>query len=726
MPTQRINTLRDRALRFRRKPNAEWDQLYRESYARTEGVPAPLRTAKALDHCFRSCQVLIHDQELIVGDAGPEVADEATQVGHRFIFGHRDWQPPPWWPMAEELKPFFRTGVFHPAGNHTTMDYGKIFQSGFNGLLKQIDERLARLEREDHGDPEKTTLLQSMKTVAEAYIAFCGRYSDRAAELAEVQANPARKKEMETISANCRRVIAEPPTTFWAGCQCAWFSFNFLPDAPGRLDQYLYPLYRADMQKGAVTREFAKELLSSLWLKYLRSAGIEHAVSAYHHLTLGGVTADGKDASNEVTKLCLEVTAELKLNRPQIGLRVHKGTPDDILRCAVEALKSGSGNPDFCNDDVIVPALARVGVAIEDARDFSLSGCHEVIVTGKAQMGSVEGFINMPKLLRIACGLEPEIEDRSAKPVPLTWEDFRDSVVEVMNGVAQKAHEAAVARDTHEAGIVNLQASLVTSDCIEKVRGYAQGGARYNFCNWNTIGVANFADSMTAIRRLVFTDRLLTLEQFMDILRNDWAGQEALRQRVLNHCPHYGNDDKEADDMASWTLETLSGAFGRFTPYRGGRYILGTLAGGENMHTEFGMITGATPDGRKAGTPLADSIGPAQGRDRKGVTAMLNSVSHLPHGLLPTATTLNVKLNPSLLAGAKGVDLVMQMIRAHFASGGQQFQFNLVTREMLLEAKRDPDRHGDLIVRVAGYSAPFLSLRGEIQEEVISRTAHEL
>jgi len=212
----------------------------------------------------------------------------------------------------------------------------------------------------------------------------------------------------------------------------------------------------------------------------------------------------------------------------------------------------------------------------------------------------------------------------------------------------------------------------------------------------------------------------------MDILRNDWAGQEALRQRVLNHCPHYGNDDKEADDMASWTIETLSGAFGRFTPYRGGRYILGTTAGGENMHTEFGMITGATPDGRKAGTPLADSIGPAQGRDRKGVTAMLNSVSRLPHGLLPTATTLNVRLNPSLLAEAKGVDSVMQMIRAHFASGGQQFQFNLVTREMLLEAKRDPEHHGDLIVRVAGYSAPFLSLHGEIQEEVISRTVHEL
>ena len=724
MLTERINTLRERALRFRRPPNTEWDQLYHASLAQTEGLAAPLRTARALENCFRHCTVAIHAQELIAGDSVADGADEAPRVNNRFIFGHASWRSP--WPVPDEVQRFFGSGVFSAAGNHTTMDYGKIFQQGFNGLIAQIDARLDRIQRDQPGEAAKADVLQAMKIVAEAYIVFCGRISDHAAALARVETNPVRKAELRTMASNCRRVVAEPPTTFWEACQCAWFSFFFLPDAPGRIDQYLYPLYKADLEKGGITREFAKELLASLWIKYLRSSGIEHAVSAYHHITLGGVTADGRDASNELTRLCLEVTAELKLNRPQIGLRVHRDTPAEILRCAVQTLKSGCGNPDFCNDEVIVPALARIGVQVEDARDFSLSGCHEVIVTGKAQMGSVEGFINMPKIFRIACGLEPDIESRPDVASLQTWEAFRDSVARVLNDIAERAHHAAMARDAHEAGFINLQASLVTSDCIEKACGYTQGGARYNFCNWNTIGVANFADSLVVIRRLVFSERLLTLAQFQEILRNDWAGQEVLRQRVLNHCPHYGNDNAEADAMAVWTIRTFAESFSRFTPYRGGRYILGTTAGGENMHTEFGMITGATPDGRKAGTPLADSIGPAQGKDRKGVTAMLNSVSRLPHTLLPTATTLNVKLNPSLLNGENGVDCVAQLIRGHFASGGQQFQFNLVTREMLEEAKQDPEHHGGLIVRVAGYSAPFLSLHHELQEEVISRTGHEL
>jgi formate C-acetyltransferase len=367
-------------------------------------------------------------------------------------------------------------------------------------------------------------------------------------------------------------------------------------------------------------------------------------------------------------------------------------------------------------------------VGLEDARDFSLSGCHEVIVTGKAQMGSVEGFINMPKILRIVLGLEPALKQNGDLSAMSDYAGLWSQLGEAMDLVAQAAHEAAVHRDRGAAEQPGggIQASLVTRDCIESGKGYTQGGARYNFCNWNVVGTANLADSLVAIRRLVFEEQALTLEQLVEILAADWAGHEELRGRVSKEFARFGNDADEVDEIAAQIIETFSDIMERRSPFRGGQYILGALAGGENMHVEFGRVTGATPDGRKAGEPLADSLGAAQGRDRCGVTALLNSVAKLPHRLLPTATTLNVKLDPRLLDTEDGIEKIAALIQAHFASGGQQLQFNIVNREMLLEAKRHPEKHSDLMVRVAGYSAPFTSLWPDLQDEIIARTEHGL
>ena len=400
--------------------------------------------------------------------------------------------------------------------------------------------------------------------------------------------------------------------------------------------------------------------------------------------------------------------------------------------------------PDLCNDEQIVPALMHVGVKPEDARDFSLSGCHEVIVTGRAQMGSVEGFVNMPKVLRLVLGLEPGLRRNGDLSGITDFETLWDHLTEAMDFVAEATHEASIHRDRLAAGVMDgdsesanaalaswavtqgLLGSLVTRDCIETGRGYFQGGARYNFCNWDVVGVANLADSLVAIRRLVFEERSVTLEDLVRVLTDNWEGHETFRRRILGELPHFGNDIDEVDEEAGRIIEAFSDIMKRRTPFRGGEYILGTLAGGENMHIEFGRVTGATPDGRRAGEPFADSIGAAQGRDRKGVTGLLNSVAKLPHRLLPTAVSLNVKLDPKLLATEEGIEKVAALIQAHFSSGGQQFQFNLVNREMLLEAKRNPEEHSDLMVRVAGYSAPFVSLWDDLQDEIIARTEHEL
>jgi formate C-acetyltransferase len=296
-----------------------------------------------------------------------------------------------------------------------------------------------------------------------------------------------------------------------------------------------------------------------------------------------------------------------------------------------------------------------------------------------------------------------------------------------MEFVAEGAHRASIERDQQAADMAggNLAASLVVNDCIENVTGYTQGGARYNHCNWDVIGIANLADALGAMRTLVFETKELTVTEFAKMCQSNWEGSETVRQRVLNHLPHFGNNDDNADLIAAKIIEVFSGVMKKLTPFRGGEYCLGTTAGGENMHMEFGRLTGATPDGRQDGSPLADSLGAIQGRDRHGVTALLNSVAKLPHGLLPTATTLNVKMDPVILSGEGGVERVAALIEGHFMAGGQQCQFNLVSRKTLLDAKENPEEYGDLMVRVAGYSAPFTSLWEDLQDEIIARTEHE-
>ncbi|MEI6218271.1 MAG: pyruvate formate lyase family protein, partial [bacterium] len=476
---------------------------------------------------------------------------------------------------------------------------------------------------------------------------------------------------------------------------------------------------------GLITRENALELLSCLWLKYFENAGAVQAIGAVHHLTLGGVDPDGSDACSDVTGLCLDVTEDLHLQRPQVGFRWHSNVPDELLQRAVRVLRTGSGSPDLCNDEQIIPALVRTGIAIEDARDFSLSGCQEIIITGKAQMGSVEGFINMPKILRVVLGLEPALGE-GVDPARLTgFAGLCEALEAEMALVAEMVHQASIGRDSCGAASPDLVCSLVVRDCIEKASGYNQGGARYNHCNWDVVGIANLADSLAAIRKLVFEDHTCTLSAFTKALCDNWAGNEPLRQKILNECPHFGNDDDSVDLLASRFITSFSALMKRHKPFRGGEYILGTLAGAENMHIEFGRVTGATPDGRRMGDPLADSIGAAQGRDRQSITALLNSVAKLPHCLLPTATSLNVRLDPKLMETEGGVTRIAAMIRSHFLSGGQHMQINLVNREMLLEAQRHPEEHQDLMVRVAGYSAPFVSLWDDLQAEVMSRTEHK-
>lgn len=678
-----------------------------------------MRQAKAYAAWCRIQRIVLDADELLAGT--PPHLCFGTDIPPLDGFGHQQWQP--WFPMDAETTAYFTHGLLCYAGNHTTIDYQLLLTEGLSGVIARIDERLSRVRSDEADAAAQTDFLRALRVVAEGYIDLCRRYGALAEAQAAACTDAVRAEELQQIAVHCRRVVAEPARNFREACQSLWFGFLFQPDAPGRVDYLLWPFFQGDLAQGALTREAAKELLGELWIKYFSYLGASQPVGAMHHLTLGGVTPDGADASSALTDLCLEVTHDLQLHRPQVGLRWHADMPAERLRAAVRTWRSGTGSPDLCNDMVLVPALTAVGVAVEDARDFSLSGCQEVIVSGKAQMGSVEGFINVAKTVRMALGLEPELFT-PPQPAPETFDAFWEVVADAMARVVAGAHTASHLRDEAAAADPALCASLLVHDCIERAKGYSQGGARYNFCNWNAVGMANTADALLAIKRLVYDERQLTLAELRAALQADWQGYEALQQRMLQAIPKFGNDEDEVDALAARIITHLDACLKRHTPYRGGSYILGTLAGAENMHMEFGRVTGATPDGRRQGERLADSIGAAQGRDRQGITALLNSVAKLPHGVLPTATTLNLKLDPGLIATEEGVALVADLIRAHFRAGGQHCQVNLATREQLLAARAHPELHQNLMVRVAGYSAPFVALYTELQDEIIARTAH--
>jgi pyruvate formate-lyase/glycerol dehydratase family glycyl radical enzyme len=720
--SERIDRLRNQALTtyvdWSHPAPAGWDTFL----AGLAGEPAMIRSAKEFAWSCAHRDISIRDGELLVGTR-PELRFGATAT-KPFSWGRQGFDVPQWFPLPKEFEEDFKQGLVSLAGNHMTMDYAGVIRSGLEGRIQRAEAKKKQLLRDQPGAERELQFLDALIIVARGYIHLCSRHAGLAEELAGKTSDEVRREELKRIAEHCRQVPARPPRSFWEACQCLWFCFQLVPDAPGRVDQYLFPFYQHDLEKGLITRESARELLSCLWLRYFEHAGASQPVGAVHHLTLGGVGPDGADASNAVTWLCLDVTEELRLQRPQVGLRWNRGTPDDLLKRAVCALRGHGGSPDLCNDEQIVPALVRTGIALEDARDFSLSGCNEIIITGKAQMGSVEGFVNMPKILRTVLGLEPALGPGVALDRLNSFEDLLAACESEMGRVAAAVHQISVARDRHGAENADLVCSLVVDDCIENARGYNQGGARYNHCNWDVIGIANLADSLAAIRKLIFEDHVCTLVGLVGMLRSDWEGAAPMRRRILNECPHFGNDDDRVDHLAGWCIERFAALMNPYKPFRGGEYILGTLAGAENMHIEFGRVTGATPDGRKAGEPVADSIGAAQGRDRAGVTALLNSVAKLPHRLLPTAVSLNVRLAPKLIETEEGAAKVAALIRAHFLSGGQHMQINLVSREMLLEAQREPELHADIMVRVAGYSAPFVSLWKDLQDEIISRTEH--
>jgi formate C-acetyltransferase len=653
--------------------------------------------------------------------------------------------------MTPQWQEAYTAGIFtefmeQRSPGHTVLD-DKIYHKGMLDFQKDIDSSLQALDFLN--DPlayDKQEELKAMRICADAIIRFAELHAAAACSLAQVETNPLRKAELEHIGEVCNWVPAHAPRNFWEALQYYWFVHLGVTtelntwDAfdPGRLDQHLEPFYRRGLADGSLTRDQAEELLHCFWIKFNNQpappkVGVTAAESGtytdFAQINVGGLRPDGLDGVNDVSYLLLDVIEDMRLLQPSSSIQVSKKNPDRFIKRAARIIRTGFGQPSIFNADAIVQELVRMGKSLADARQSGSSGCVEIGAFGKENY-NLTGYFNIPKLLEIT--LHNGQDPTTGRPIGLqtgALESFSsfDQLFEAF------ARQMAYFIDIKIRGnnvIERLYArympapflSMLIDDCIKTGRDYHDGGARYNTSYIQGVGMGSITDQLSAIKVHVFEDQKLTLAQLVSALDANFAGEERLRQLLLNKSPRFGNDDDAADDLLRRVFELYFGLIDGRSNTRGGRYHINLLP--TTCHVYFGSVMGASPEGRLAGKPLSEGISPVQGADRHGPTAVLKSAAKIDH-LRTGGTLLNQKFTPALLSGDEGLDKLVQLVRTYFKLDGHHIQFNVVDAETLHQARLHPEQHRDLIVRVAGYSDYFCDLSEALQEEIIARTEHQ-
>ena len=601
-------------------------------------------------------------------------------------------------------------GHFHP-------DYSRLFELGIGGIRREIEDRVGR-----RGLSAEQRLFYTACGIAiEGLSTFVRRVGDACEERSRADvACAGRWLELARV---CRRVDVPPPETFREAIQlmflaeiALWFGEDHGLTTPGRMDQTLRRFYEADVSAGRITPREAFELICCLYIQMNRILWPGSAVS----VIVGGRDEAGRDVTNDLSYLCLAARQATRLVYPTVGLAWHEGTPDELSDFSVRMLATGIGDPAFFNDELIAAGLREHGVSREDSCNYMNSTCVEIKVVGASNMWVTQPYINCPQGLlevieQVCCG------DRDC---PETFEDLCQAVEQNLTGRIREAAERlhGVWQERGRTGCFPL-ASCFISDCLERGLDYDRGGARYNWVENSFVGLANLVDGLIAVQRLVYADRGLSLAELGDVLAEDYRGHEPLRQRILNTLPRYGNDDDEADRLAVRFAEFLIEATESQT-VGVHRYVPGFFCW--IMHERMGSETGATPDGRCAGLPLADGAGAAQGRETRGPTASVLSTTKWCHRKVLGGLVHNAKFSASVLRTDEDLAALRGVIETFLRRGGFEIQVNVVGREELLEAKRRPELFPDLLVRVAGYSDYFVHLNEQMQDEVIARTEHEL
>ena len=665
--------------------------------------------------------------------------------------------------MPPESRVYYDLGIIKAEGNitsgdaHCAVNYADMMRLGLKDYKRRAEEKLAALDLTDWHNIHKSYFYRAVIITMDAVRDFALRYADLAAATAAETADPARRAELVRMSDALRRVPFEPAANFYEAVQSLWLVHLVLQIESnghslsyGRMDQYLDPYYEADLAAGRITEDEACELMTNLWLKTFTINKIRSWTHTqfsagsplYQNVTVGGQTKDKKDAVNPMSYLILRSVAQTRLPQPNLTVRYHAGLSDAFMSEAIEVVRLGFGMPAFNSDEIIIPSFIARGVSEEDAYNYSAIGCVETAVPGKwGYRCTGMSFLNFPKSLLIAMndGVDPKSGIQLVKGVG----HFRD-----MTSFADVEHAwDVIIRDftRHSAIIENacdmvleedvpdILCSALCQDCIGRGLTLKEGGAIYDFISGLQVGIANLADSLAAIKKLVFEEKKLTPAQLWDALQSDFAGEEgeAIRQMLLEDAPKYGNDEDYVDQLVVDAYNVYIDEVKNYPNTRFGRGPIGGIryAGTSSISANVGQGRGtpATPDGRHAGEPLAEGCSPSHAMDRKGPTAVFKSVSKLPTHEITGGVLLNQKVTPTLLSREENRMKLIALLRAFFnVLKGYHVQYNVVSRETLLDAQAHPEKHRDLIVRVAGYSAFFNVLSRQTQDDIIARTEQTL
>ncbi|WP_028585885.1 trans-4-hydroxy-L-proline dehydratase [Desulfogranum mediterraneum] len=653
---------------------------------------------------------------------------------------------PPEWQDAYECG-LFTEFMEQRAPGHTALD-NTIYRQGMRDFKERIDERISRLDY--HHDPlasDRYEQLSAMAIACDAMILFAHRHADLAEELATEEADGTRRQELELIARVCRRVPEHAPRTFHEALQMYWFVHlgtitelnGWDAMSPGHLDQHLSPFYRREQARGSLSREQAKELLSCLWIKINNhpappKVGVTALESGTYNdftqINLGGLLCDGQDGANEISYLALEVADELHLLQPQPSVHISAKSPDRLLKAASRVIRKGYGYPAVFNSDAVVMEQVRVGKTVEDAREGGTSGCIETGAFGK-EAYILTGYLNVPKILEIT--LNNGHDPLSGKQVGLETGDPRgfNSFEALYTAFSRQLTHIIDLKIRVNNYIERMYAkyspapllSVVISDCIEKGRDYYDGGPRYNTNYIQCCGIGTITDSLSAIQTHLFEQKTVSWDELLQALADNFQGHEALRLKLWNKTPFFGNDDDRADTIMQLVYESLFAAIDGRANTKGTVYHLNMLS--TTCHVYFGKKLGATPNGRLAWQPASDGTSPSHGADRQGPTAVIKSLSKMDQSK-SGGTLLNQRFLPSVLKTEQDLDKLCALVRTYFRLGGHHIQFNVVDTATLRLAQQSPDDYRNLLVRVAGYSDYFVDLDADHQEEIIKRTEQQL
>lgn len=803
-------------------------KLITESYKETEGEPIITRRAKAFAHILHNIPIIIRDNELIVGSSTiaprgcqtfPEFSYEwleaeldtvATRTADPFEIAEETKaelkEADKYWKgkttselatsyMAPEAIKAIEHNIFTPGNyfyngvGHVTVKYWEVLETGFEGIMEKAQKELDGCSVGDGNYAKKSHFLEAVILSCKAVIDYAGRYAKLAQEMAAQTSDPVRKQELFVIAENCSRVPAKGAQNFYEACRSFWFVQQLLQMessghsiSPGRFDQYMYPYYKKDMEAGTITREFAQELMDCIWVKLNDLNKCRDAASAegfagyslFQNLIAGGQNKEGEDVTNDLSVMCIQASMHVHLPAPSLSVRVWNGSPHEFLIKAAELTRTGIGLPAYYNDEVIIPALQNRGLSLEDAREYNIIGCVEPQKAGKTEGWHDAAFFNMCRPLELVFSNGMDKGEMVGIPTGdvtqmKTFDEFFDAYKKQMEYCISLLVNADNAIDVAHAERCPLPfLSCMIDDCLKEGKSVQEGGAVYNFTGPQGFGIANMADGLFAIRKLVYEDKKVSMKELKEALAWNYdkgldaqsagdmtemimkAMQKAGRnvdastaegllktfmgmkpgeqktQRfkeihdMIDEVPKFGNDIPEVDYFAREVAYTYSKPLQKYNNPRGGKFQAGLYPVSANV--PLGGQTGATPDGRYAHTPVADGVSPSAGKDVKGPTAAATSVSRLDHFIVSNGTLFNQKFHPSALSGREGLEKFVALIRGYFDQKGMHMQFNVVDRQTLLDAQEHPEKYKHLVVRVAGYSALFTTLSRSLQDDIIRRT----